>query len=107
MGKHRVYSLLLYKKYFKINKKFLFLDISNVKIWNNSKNNKLLFTNHIDLERQKHGLDLISFLLDLGDNLTPYLKENNCTPFPPFNDEKLFEEWLNTPIEELYGDIDI
>ena len=56
----------------------------------------------------KNFKEIYFLIFDTGDALTPYLWKNNCTPFPPFNDEKLFEEWLNTPIEEpnIDGDIE-
>jgi hypothetical protein len=110
LGRHRIYSLNLLKN---INKKFLFIELPNIDKKEIYKNKKPLwfYSNCVKdpcLESKVCSNRLIfDVLLNTGDTLTPYLWENQCIPFKPFNDEKLFEEWLNTPMKELQRDIDI
>lgn len=97
MGKHRIYSLKLYSCFLKINKKFLCLELPESDITFNS---KILLFDYTQIKKNiliRNFDELISFLLNTGDALTSYLWENNCEPFPPFNDPELFEEWLNGP----------
>lgn len=99
LGRHRVASLILNYlenplKY--QNHKILCIEISSFNF-----DVKFLKYNLLLLNNKKVSIkniqELYSFLLRIGDGLTPYLWENKCKPFAPFNDEKLFEEWLNGP----------
>jgi hypothetical protein len=100
----KLYSLNLLKN---IDKKFLFIELPNIDTKEIYQNKKPLwfYSNCVKIPCIENKICsnrlIFDVLLNTGDTLTPYLWEHQCIPFKPFNDEKLFEEWLNSPIEKI------
>lgn len=110
LGKHRLYSLILYSQNKRINKKLLFIECPysilgqyNYKIPDDVKQTNVLklfgSTGQRDLEIKDFYPDTLADINDVllytGDALSPWLYDNNITPDKIFNDENAFEEFLN------------
>lgn len=108
LGKHRFYSKLLYqKKYGKIDKKFLFIYVPNVlpqipyTVINNYfyifKNNQLIFSDLIF----KHSRQELMKYFDLtGGHLSTFLVKEKIPTHPILNDEELFKQFIESPLDE-------
>lgn len=101
MGKHRLYSLIQLNKIQPIKQKFLFIELPAP--WEVN----FPLTNYCDCQyfssqhlesynlKIKNYKDITDLLLATGDALGPIIKDLNVKPFKPFNNEYLFEEWIN------------
>ena len=110
LGKHRLYSLLLYNQNKKINRKFLFIECPYTLLgqYNYQIPEKIKQANVLELfgKTGKQDLKIKNFLPDTladindtllytGDALSLWLYDNNMTPDKIFNDESAFKEFLN------------
>ena len=101
MGRHKLYSLLLYSKIKPINRKFLFIEIPNstnqLQIKDFSK--KLFYFNHNNMNPIMYNLktqkEFFKIIHDTGDALTDYLWFKKSIPYKAFNNENYFQDWIN------------
>lgn len=112
LGKHRLYSLLSNKNEI-IDKKFLFIKFPYLTIkdiaTNQQQQNKYIqsftfdkgYNNFVIKYYNEMGIFFRNFLY-ISDNLPNliYFYKDNILPNPIFNDEKLFEEFINSPFDE-------
>ena len=109
LGRHRLYSLILNNRITPIKKNFLFIefplfqDIQNnetleeIKTWNQ----KLYFFDPARqkpiLKQPKNQSEFFYIMNQNGDILSHYFHRTKIKPFEGFNNEQIFNNWINNP----------
>ena len=107
LGKHRIYSLILYNKIKPINKEFLFIELPHTE--KKYLSNFLFFywDNTYPLIKTKifSSFQLINLLIVTGDLLSKYLQLNKTIPSKIFNNKNNFEKWIQQQEFNINGKI--